>query len=88
LELLGILKVKPDPNVARDETAYHPRDGVTEGVAWFDPELGQIIESDVKDDLNVDKQVIVDPMESLGATGPMQTLTTQRHEVFTTKLEM
>jgi hypothetical protein len=87
LELQGIMKVKPDPNSKRDETAYHPRDGVTEGVAWFDPELGQIIEADMKKDINVDKQTPVNPSGTPGAAEQMQTITTQRHEVYTIKLE-
>jgi hypothetical protein len=87
LELQGIMKVKPDPNSKRDETAYHPRDGVSEGVAWFDPELGQIIETDMKKDINVDKKTSMNPGGTPGAAEQMQTITTQRHEVYTIKLE-
>ncbi len=56
LALQGIMKTKSDPNSKRDETAYHARDGVSEGVAWFDPDEGQILEADMKKDLNVDKE--------------------------------
>ena len=56
LELQGIMKVKPDPNSKRDETTYRARDAVLEGVIWFDPELGQTVEADLKNDINVDKQ--------------------------------
>ncbi len=87
LDLQGIMKVKPDPNSKRDETAYHARDGVAEGVAWFDPELGQIIEADMKKDINVDKKTPVNPNGTPGAAEQMQTITTQRHQVYTIKLE-
>jgi hypothetical protein len=87
LELQGIMKVKSDPNSKRDETAYHPRDGVSEGVAWFDPELGQIIEADMKKDINVDKKTSMNPSGTPGAAEQMQTITTQRHQVYTIKLE-
>lgn len=85
LEIQGIMKVKPDPNLKRDETTYRPRDGVLEGAAWFDPELGQIVESDVNADINVDKP----PRNASGTPGgQMQRVTTQRHQVITIKLEM
>jgi serine/threonine protein kinase len=87
LALQGIMKIKTDPNSKRDETAYHPRDGVSEGVAWFDPDQGQIIEADMKKDLNVDKKTLVDPDGPQGAAGPTQTITTQRHQVYTIKVE-
>jgi serine/threonine protein kinase len=87
LELQGIMKVKPDPNSKRDETTYRPRDGVAQGVVWFDPELGQIIEADFKNDINVDKQPSVGPGEPLGAAEPGQIITTQRHQVYTIKLK-
>lgn len=87
LELQGILKVKPDPNSKRDEATYHARDGVLEGAAWFDPELGQMIEEEIKNDFNVDKEAR-NPNGPPGATVPGQTVTTQRHQVITIKLEM
>jgi hypothetical protein len=86
LELQGIMKVKPDPNSKRDETVYHPRDGISQGVAWFDPELGQIIETDMKNDINVDKQPR-NPSGTPSTAGPTQTITTQRHESYTLKLK-
>ncbi len=86
LEFQGIMKVKSDPNSKRDETIYHPREGVSEGVAWFDPELGQIVEIDMKNDVNVDKAPR-NPSGIPDAAGQMQPITTQRHEVSTIKLE-
>jgi hypothetical protein len=87
LEFQGIMKVKPDPNSKRDEKTYHPRDGVAEGVLWFDPELGQILEADMKNDANIDKKTPANPSGTPGTTGPMQTITTQRHQLITIKLE-
>jgi serine/threonine protein kinase len=88
LDLQGVMRVKSDPAVKRDETVYHPRDGVAEGVVWFDPELGQAIESVMKEDLNVDKK----PSKFLGeppnAGEQGQAITTQRHQVTTFKLEL
>ena len=86
LELQGIMKVKADPNLKRDETHYHSRDGVSEGVAWFDPELGQFIEIDTKNDINADKTPR-NQSDSPGTAGQMQTITTQRHQVSAIKLE-
>jgi serine/threonine protein kinase len=83
LELQGTMKVKPDPNSNRDETTYRSRDGITGGVVWFDPELGQVVEANSKNDVNVDKQ----PRNPTGATGQSQTITTQRHQVTTIRLE-
>jgi hypothetical protein len=88
LDIQGILKVNPDPNNQRDEKAYHPRDGIAEGVVWFDPELGQAIETDLKQDLNVDKKPSTIPGATPDAAEPGQTITTQRHQVYTLKLEM
>jgi hypothetical protein len=88
LELQGIMKVKPDPNSKREETTYHPRDGISEGVAWFDPELGRIIETDMKNDANVDKRTPMNTWGTPGAAEPTQTITTQRHQVYTVKLEL
>ena len=87
LELQGVMKVKPDPNSQRDETAYHARDGVSEGVAWFDPKLGQFVEIDMKKDLNVDKQPR-NPSGTPDVAGQVQTITTRRHEAYSTKLEL
>jgi hypothetical protein len=81
------MKVKPDPNSNRDETTYRTRDAVLEGVAWFDPELGQMIETDMKNDINVDKQPR-NPTGTPGLAGQRQTITTQRHQVITIKLEV
>jgi hypothetical protein len=81
------MKVEPDPNSKRDETTYHPRDGVTQGVAWFDPELGQIVEADMKNDANVDKKTFTNPDGTPVAAEQRQTITTQRHQVATIKLE-
>jgi serine/threonine protein kinase len=86
LEFQGIMKVQSDPNSKRDETTYHPRDGVLEGVAWFDPDLGQTVESDLKIDANVDK-LPRNAGGTLGAATQMGTITTQRHQVITVKLE-
>ena len=78
LESQGIMNVKPDPSSKRDETTYRPRNGIAEGVIWFDPELGQIVEIDMKNDVNEDKR----PRDQQG-----QLVTTQRHQVYTVKLE-
>jgi hypothetical protein len=86
LEFQGILKVEPGPNSTRNETTYRPRDGVLEGVAWFDPGLGQVVEINMKNDINVDKQPR-NPGGTQGATGQMQLITTQRHQVITVRLE-
>ena len=87
LELQGIMKVKPDPDSNRDETTYRTRDAVLEGVAWSDPELGQMIETDMKNDINVDKQPR-NPTGTPDLAGQRQTITTQRHQVITIKLEV
>jgi serine/threonine protein kinase len=87
LDIQEIMKVKPDPNSKRDATTYRPRDGVSEGVVWFDPELGQAIEIDLKSDINVDKQPR-NPGGTLNAAEQGQTITTRRPEVYTIKLEM
>jgi len=83
----GVMKVKPDPNSKRDETTYRSRDGVSEGVVWFDPELGQAIETDLKNDVNIDKHARANPDGTPGTDGPSQSITTQRHQVYTIKLE-
>ena len=87
LEFQGIMKVKSDPHSKRDETTYQPRDGVSEGVVWFDPELGQMIETDMKNDVNIDKQTSLNPSGTPGAAGPRQTITSQEHQIYTIKLE-
>lgn len=85
LQFQGVMKVKPDPNLKRDENTYRPRDGVSEGVAWFDPELGQMVEANIKNDVNVDK-LPKNPDGTPGAAG-QPLVTTQRHQVITIKLE-
>jgi hypothetical protein len=86
LEMQGTMKVKPDPNSNRDGTTYRSRDGITQGVVWFDPELGQVVEANSKNDVNVDKQPR-NPTGVQGATEQSQTITTQRHQVTTIRLE-
>jgi hypothetical protein len=86
LEFRVIMKVQPDPNTKRDEATYHPRDAVSEGVAWFDPELGQFVETDLKSDVNIDKAPR-NPDGTPGAAGAGQSITTQRHQWYTIKLE-
>ena len=87
LELQAIMKVKSDPGVKRDETTYQSRDGVAEGVAWFDPELGQFIETRLKNDINVDKRPAINPDNPPGAAAQMQAITTQKHQIYTITLE-
>ncbi len=82
LDLQGTMNVKSDPTLKRDEKVYHPRDGVAQGISWFDPKLGQVIEIDMKQDLNVDKL----PRNPTPAQQG-QLITTQRHVVYTFKLE-
>ena len=82
LDLQGTMNVKSDPKLKRDEKVYHPRDGVAQGISWFDPKLGQVIETDMKQDLNVDKL----PRNPTPAQQG-QLITTQRHVVYTFKLE-
>ena len=86
LELRGFMTVKPDPDSKRDETTYRARDAVLEGVIWFDPELGQPVEADLKNNLNVDKQPS-HPSGTQSETGQMQPVTTQLHQVITVRLE-
>jgi serine/threonine protein kinase len=83
LEFEGNRRYKPDPDLKQDETRYHPRDGVSAGVAWFDPELGQIIETDATNDINMDKKVPMNPSGTPGAAGQMQTVTARMHQVIT-----
>jgi serine/threonine protein kinase len=77
LEFRGVMKVKPDPNSPRDETAFHSQDGVSTGVCWFDPELGRPVETDVKNDNTLVKN----------PPGQTQPITTQMHQVETIKRE-
>ena len=90
LDLQGTMKVESDPILKRDEKVYHPRDGVAEGVTWFDPELGQAIETDMKQDLNVDKlprnsNIWAKPQMPQNIAAKL--ITTQRHQLYTIKLE-
>lgn len=87
LTFTGVMEIKPEATIKRDETAYHDRDGVAEGAVWFDPEQGQIVEIDEQNDFTMEKKTAVDANGMPNTGEPVQIITSQRHQFYTIKLE-
>jgi hypothetical protein len=61
-------------------------DGTYSGVAWFDPQLGRVIEANSRRDFKVMTNYSVNPQGDPGATGPLPSIPDQHHQVITEKL--
>jgi len=83
LEFQGTIKSTPDANTPRSGMTMTIQDGSSSGVAWFDPELGLVIASDVDQDI---KMIMSIPITVRGKTAT-QTMTNKMHQAITEKLE-
>jgi serine/threonine protein kinase len=81
LEFQSIVKTKPDPNSNPAGTSVSSLEGTISGVAWFDPELGMIIETAGNTDMKMVINRPINPSENPGASGPTQSTIYQWHDV-------
>ena len=61
-------------------------DGTYSGVAWFDPELGRVLEVISTRDFNVTSDKPINRITHPAAVGPLESTTDQHHQVITEKL--
>jgi len=59
LEFQGTMKSKANPDAAAAGMTFNVQDGDSSGVAWFDPELGMVIETRMNQNMNVNMTVPV-----------------------------
>jgi serine/threonine protein kinase len=81
LEFQSTVKTKPDPNSNPAGTSVSSLEGTISGVAWFDPELGMIIEIAGNTDMKMVINRPINPSENPGASGPTQSTIYQWHDV-------
>jgi len=83
LEFQGSLKSKGNPGPTSSGTTVSVQDGDSSGVAWFDPELGMVIETIMNQNMNAN---IATPMPGRGKNAT-QTLTAVMKQEITVKVE-
>jgi len=84
LEFQSAVKTKPDPNSNQAGTSVSSFEGTISGVAWFDPELGMIIETAANNDMKMVINRPINPGGNPGAFGPTQGTVYQWHDVANT----
>jgi serine/threonine protein kinase len=85
LEFQSSVRTKPDPNSNPAGTSVSSFEGTISGVAWFDPELGMIIETTANSDMKmVINNIPIKPSGNPGASGPTQSTIYQWHDVANT----
>jgi len=85
LEFQGSFKSNPDSNAKMAGMSMSISDGDTSGVAWFDPELGMVIDTTVNQDMKMNMTMPVNPRGN--AAGKTQTITSLMKQEINTKLE-
>jgi hypothetical protein len=83
LEFQGTIKTKPGQNPPSTGLAINIQDGDISGVAWFDPELGKVIETIANQDMNMSMTV---PRAGSSKSAAQQLTMHMKQEV-NTKLE-
>jgi hypothetical protein len=86
LEFQGTEKTQADPDSKTPSTAIFSTEGTFSGVAWFDPELGRVLEVNSSRDFQVTSNKIVNPMATPRVSFPLQSTTDDHHQVITEKL--
>ena len=81
LDFQSTVKTKPDPNSNPAGTSVSSFEGTISGVAWFDPELGMVIETAANSDMKMVINRPINPSENPGASGPTQSTIYQWHDV-------
>jgi hypothetical protein len=85
LEFQGTFKSKPGSDTKMAGMSMSISDGNTSGVAWFDPELGMVIDTTMSQDM---KMNITMPVNRRGnAAGKPQTITSTIKQEINIKLE-
>jgi hypothetical protein len=83
LEFQGTVKTKPDQNSKPAGMTMNIQDGTSSGIAWFDPELGIVIETTINQDI---KMTMTMPMNQRGKA-INQTMTNIMSQAITVKLD-
>jgi tRNA A-37 threonylcarbamoyl transferase component Bud32 len=84
LEIQSTVKTKPDTNSNPAGTSVSSFEGTISGVAWFDPELGMIIETAGNTDMKMVINRPINPGGNPGASGPTPGTVYQWHDAVNT----
>ena len=85
LEFQGSFKSNPDSDAKMAGMSMSISDGNTSGVAWFDPELGMVIDTTMNQDMKMNMTM---PVNQRGnAAGKTQTITSLMKQEINIKLE-
>ena len=80
LEFQSTMKTKPGPNSNPAGTSVSSLEGTSSGVAWFDPELGMVIETAANTDMKMVINRPINPSGNPGASGPPPGTIYQTHD--------
>ena len=86
LEFQGAEKSKIETESEAAKVATPVTDGSYSGVAWFDPELGRMLETISTRDFKVTSNKFVNPAIAQAGTGRTQSMTDDHHQVITERL--
>jgi serine/threonine protein kinase len=86
LEFQGTEKTKIEHGSTAARLAVPSTAGTYSGLAWFDPELGRVLEVVSTRDFKVTSDKFVNPFANPAAAGPLQSATDVHHQVITEKL--
>jgi tRNA A-37 threonylcarbamoyl transferase component Bud32 len=80
LEFQSTMKTKPGLNSNPAGTSVSSLEGTSSGVAWFDPELGMVIETAANTDMKMVINRPINPSGNPGASGPPPGTIYQTHD--------
>jgi len=80
LEFQSTVRTKPGPNSNPAGTSVSSLEGTSSGVAWFDPELGMVIETAANTDMKMVINRPINPSGNPGASGPPPGTIYQSHD--------
>ena len=86
LEFSGTIKSTPDTNASPAGMSINILGGDFSGISWFDPEIGQTIDTTMNQDMNIVIHLPMNPRGNRGGAGQMQNLTNQTTQVQNIKL--
>jgi hypothetical protein len=87
LEFQGTFKSSPGSDTKMAGMSMSISDGNTSGVAWFDPELGMVIDTTMNQDMKMNITMPVNRRGNAAAAGKPQTITSTMKQVINIKLE-
>jgi hypothetical protein len=86
LEFSGTIKSTPDTNASPNGMSFNILGGDSSGISWFDPEIGQTIDTTLNQDITMVIGLPMNQRGNRGGAGQMQNLTNQMTQVENIKL--